>query len=198
MKTNTPTKGELQEIRPTNPSIYPVTIRPIRILSIGFAIISLWACGQSQLADNTERAELVRHQYRDYLKLLGDIPSVTPREAHQLSMRDSVVLIDARTRKEQQISMIPGAVSAQDFDENPGEDIRSKKLLVYCTIGYRSGIRVKHYCSSGLDAYNIEGGILGWLHDGLPVEDTDNILTRKIHVYGEDWDLAPLDYKSVY
>ena len=138
------------------------------------------------------------NQYRDNLKSLGDIPSVTPRKAYQISASNSVLIIDARTHKEQQVSMIPGAISVKDFDENPGKDIRSKKLLVYCTIGYRSGIRVKRYCSSGLDAYNIEGGILGWLHDGLPVEDTEKVLTRKIHVYGKDWDLAPLDYESVY
>jgi sodium/bile acid cotransporter 7 len=45
--------------------------------------------------------------------------------------------------------------------------------------------------------YNLRGGILAWVHDGGTVYD-QNGETRRIHVYGRKWNLAPNSYQAVW
>jgi len=45
--------------------------------------------------------------------------------------------------------------------------------------------------------FNIKGGILAWIHEGLYIVDNKG-KTQKVHVYGSKWNLVPDGYKGVW
>lgn len=60
----------------------------------------------------------------------------------------TVTLVDVRTKAEQKVSMIPGAITLHEFElnlkQNPKKWRESGQLVVtYCTIGYRSGLEAQ-------------------------------------------------------
>ncbi len=114
-----------------------------------------------------------------------------------LKSRDDVVLVDVRPAEERSISMIPGAISREDFEAS-AEEYAGKPVATYCTIGYRSGEYAEALRARGVDSYNLEGSILGWIHAGEAVVDETGEPVKRLHVYGATWDLAPTDYETVY
>ena len=86
------------------------------------------------------------------------------------------------------------AVVAREFD---AEASAGKTVVAYCTIGYRSGKYTEKLRSRGIDAYNLEAGILGWVHSFRPVERDGNQV-RQVHVYGKQWSLLPEWYEPVW
>jgi Rhodanese-related sulfurtransferase len=60
----------------------------------------------------------------------------------------AVTLVDVRTRAEQKVSMIPGAITLHEFEsqlkQHPNKWQDDGQLVVtYCTIGYRSGLEAQ-------------------------------------------------------
>ena len=100
-----------------------------------------------------------------------------------------------RSEKEIEVSMILGAVSKEEFEKNI-EIYRSKKLIAYCTIGFRSSRYVEKLLKKGHNAFNLWGSILGWAHAGGELVK-GNQKTRTVHTYGKTWDLLPEGYKGV-
>jgi rhodanese-related sulfurtransferase len=43
-------------------------------------------------------------------------------------------------------------------------------VYVICARGSRSARAVEHYRAQGIDAVNVAGGMVGWIHAGLPAE----------------------------
>jgi rhodanese-related sulfurtransferase len=133
----------------------------------------------------------------------GDIPDVSSRtlskliDSSALDTAKNFILVDVRTPQERQVSVIPGAVDGDSF-EHHFADHQHKKIIVYCTIGYRSGFYARTLREKGLDAYNLREGILGWTHiDGLLL-DSHGQSTQRVHVYSHPWNLAVKDHIAVY
>lgn len=78
-----------------------------------------------------------------------------------LAERDSpVVLIDVRSRSEQAVSKIPGAVTLQEYESGDGSYL-NQSVVVYCTMGGRSYLYARKLVTAGIDAKNYRDGILG-------------------------------------
>ena len=78
-----------------------------------------------------------------------------------------VVLVDVRESAEQAVSMIPGAIPVGQFEaERNRHD--TKQIVVYCTIGYRSGLYAGKLKELGQRVVNLKGGILAWRMRGRP------------------------------
>ena len=107
------------------------------------------------------------------------------------------MLVDARTPEEQAVSMLPGAITQQEF-ERRAEDFKGRRVVAYCTIGYRSGEYTEALRADGWDAHNLSGSILAWTHAGQPLETPDGAPTKRLHIYGPKWDLAAEGYETVY
>ena len=60
------------------------------------------------------------------------LPSVVCAQGGKL------VIVDVRTKDEQDVSMIEGAMRKDDFEARKDE-FKGHKVIAYCTIGYRSG-----------------------------------------------------------
>ena len=70
-----------------------------------------------------------------------------------------------RTLQEQVVSMLPGTIDQTKCERNR-PDYSSKKIIVHCTVGYRSVFYAQELRQQRLDAYNLSEGILGWAYVG--------------------------------
>ena len=109
--------------------------------------------------------------------------------------KKDLILVDVREEKEQETSMIKGAMTFDEFNGNI-EKFKSKKIVLYCTIGARSAQVSKTLRKKGLNSYSLSGSILMWIHEGGALVD-QNGETKRVHVYGNKWDLLPKGYSGV-
>ena len=173
------------------------------IIVIGIAAIALLtgigiAGNLSRLATLTDeqRHKQVLKMYAKYKKDFPDVQDIDVQLAMELANTGKVVFVDVRPPEEQSVSRLPGAISADDFLANPekyDDDIK----IGYCTISYRSGIFVQEMSQKGIPMYNLRAGLLAWVHSGGKVYDEAGE-TKRIHVYGEEWNLGPERYEAIW
>lgn len=98
--------------------------------------------------------------------------NIDPEEFAKLKETGHTV-IDVRTPSEFQKGHIEGALlidyNSHDFAEKVSNLDKSKKYIVYCRSGNRSGKGLSAFSNAGLDAKHLEGGIISWEKAGLPV-----------------------------
>lgn len=148
-------------------------------------------------APDSEKAAAVAEMYQGYTKDFPDVRALDVEQLDKLQKDANPVLVDVRTPEEQAVSMIPGAVSRQEFEAHP-EKYADRPVVTYCTIGYRSGLYAEELTEAGRDAYNLAGSILAWAHAQREFVTPDGTPTRRLHVYGKKWDLAPHDYETIW
>ncbi len=89
----------------------------------------------------------------------------------QLRAREGVPLIDVREPDEFAAGRVPGAVNlpmsriGEMLDALP-----EGEFAVICAVGGRSGRVVEALEARGYQATNVEGGTMGWVQAGFPVE----------------------------
>ena len=172
-------------------------------LSIVFGSVAQSACYQAPLDNTGALDQKIRVAY---LKAVAgiDAPTITADTVLAGFQTGRFILVDVREGKERAVSQIPGALSPGEFTQayalsGPPQD---KTVVVYCTIGYRSGKFAEKLIAQGVPVHNLEGGILAWAsrHGPLVKRDAMGItaLTTQLHVYGKEWDLVPTGYQSVW
>jgi rhodanese-related sulfurtransferase len=166
------------------------------LILAGLAAVHAFAgCSGPPLSDPQKKAK-VYQMYAGYKKEFPEVRDITPREVMQLlTEKKPVVLVDVRTAEEQQVSMLPGAVTSESFLRRL-DHYRDHTIIGYCTISYRSGRLAQELRRQGITMRNLEGGLLAWLHEGGHVY-ARGLETRRVHVYGPSWDLAPASYDTV-
>ena len=117
-------------------------------------------------------------------------------KVQELVKAGRAVFVDVREEKEQVVSMLPGAVPQKEFLRKP-ERYRDKVVIGYCTISYRSGKLAERLKARGIAMHNLQGGMLAWVHAGGKLYDRDGE-TRRLHVYGRKWNLAPRGYEALW
>ncbi len=135
--------------------------------TIVLAVVALAACGGAD--DPTSVADAASEQ--------GDVASglVSPGEAAALAADPEVTVIDVRTPEEYADGHLAGATLidfyADSFAEQIGGLDRDQAYLVYCRSGNRSGQATALMDELGFDqVYDIDGGVLAWGADGLPLD----------------------------
>jgi rhodanese-related sulfurtransferase len=115
------------------------------------------------------------------LPLNGQVPdsskyqSLDPYNFQQQYLRtDSSILIDVREPFEFKGNRIKGAINmpaSGNLDKAADTLTRNLTLFLYCTSGFRSSNAAKTLYDKGFrKLYNLEGGIVAWRKDGMPVE----------------------------
>lgn len=136
-------------------------------------------------------AELIAEVEKD----VGDVP-VQQVEDLRRADRSGLILVDARSQAERDVSLIAGAVALVELEKlRPIPNIR---VVVYCTIGLRSGQAVRALRARGFDAFNLRGGVLAWLAAGGAMVDTKGKPTQRVHVYGTRWNAVPTSFIPVW
>ena len=96
--------------------------------------------------------------------------------------RETTLLVDVRSRAEQAVSRIPGAITQQEYEAEAGNRLE-QQVVVYCTVGGRSYLYARKLVAAGVDTKNYQDGILGWCRAGLPLESPDKQPTAAVHLY---------------
>jgi hydroxyacylglutathione hydrolase/adenylyltransferase/sulfurtransferase len=99
---------------------------------------------------------------------------LAPDRAAELT-RDGAALVDVRGEDEHDAGHIAGdrLIPFDRLKDEAGSLPQDQPVVLYCRSGDRSGAAVQALRASGYDAYSIEGGLLGWTENGLPIEPQD-------------------------
>lgn len=146
---------------------------------------------------DAERKAAIEATYREFQPEFPEMSEVSVLELLRLRAEKDVMIVDVREPRERTVSIIPGAISKEAF-ELLKEDLGGVPIVVHCTIGYRSAKYVEALKAEGLEAYNLKGSILSWVHAGQPVVDPEGNETKRVHVYGKRWDLLPEGYEAIW
>lgn len=138
----------------------------------------------SEKMTNKERCEKM---YKSYHAKFPDVETLTS-EDYLLSLSDYPILVDVRSKAEQIVSMIPGAITLAEFEsrmkdkegEDKGDPSRTTSpnftttvVVTYCTIGYRSGVEARRL----RDTYKCQvlnlDGIVNYTHACAAAADDD-------------------------
>lgn len=132
-------------------------------------------------------------------------PEVAPQTVMEWQRQGlNVWIVDVRTEEERLVSMIPGAMSSEEYAmRTASED--PDRVVAYCTIGIRSGQWVDQNQTTEKSVANLEGGILGWTHIQGPLEEPGRqrghqrrAATRRVHVQAAYWNLVAEGYEGVW
>ena len=128
----------------------------------------------------------------------GVPPEVTSAQIRHLQgkkeYRNRFVIVDVRSKAETDVSMIPGAITKTEFEKDAIQH-QGKSIIVYCTIGVRSGNYATELKRKGWNAWNYKGSILDWCKNKLPLT-ADGKQTNRVHTYNR-WYSAPESYVAV-
>jgi rhodanese-related sulfurtransferase len=136
------------------------------------------------------------------LYLSFTIPTIDVEQLDK--QRTRYTILDAREKEEFNVSHIPGAryIGYDHFKLMELENLdKSKPVVVYCSIGYRSEKVSEILKQAGFKkVYNLYGSIFAWANAGLPLEDISGKTTNRIHGYNKDWSrwIKRKDLKIVY
>ena len=110
---------------------------------------------------------------------------------------ESWVIVDARAEEEMAVSTIPGAITMDEL-RAALESYRGTSILIYCTVGCRSGDAAESLMVDGYQTHNLWGGVIAWALHGNPFITRDGEETYQVHVFDEKWDVIPPPYETVW
>jgi rhodanese-related sulfurtransferase len=142
-------------------------------------------------AEKKQRIEAMVAQFESKF----NAPQIEALAAIKMMRDEAVLFLDAREDKEIAVSKIPGAISKREFEQNPAQ-YKTRKIIAYCTIGYRSAAYVEKWNKRSYTMQNLRGSLLLWAHAGGVLVDATGAATTQVHVYGRDWDLLPRAYQG--
>ncbi len=132
---------------------------------------------------NQQKFDQKVNEYLNYT-----IPVIDVDRANQ--EKEKFVFIDAREKKEFETSHIKDAVWL-GFDDPEWQNIKhipkNQKIVVYCSIGYRSEKMGEKLKKMGyVNVYNLYGSIFEWANRNYPVF-SEGKKTNYIHTYNKSW-----------
>ena len=101
------------------------------------------------------------------------VPEVEPLAVEQWRRAGTAVIVDVRERDEFEEERIPGALlfPKSEFDASAFPRFGGLKLVLVCLAGKRSLAGGEALRAAGRsEAVSLQGGMLGWMAAGLPVE----------------------------
>lgn len=159
-----------------------------RLLTSLLFILSLASCVRAQ--NVPERLQTGYDELDSKLEKLisADELAIGAKAAAAL---ENALFLDAREAVEYDVSHLPGAINI-GYDKLNLKTVKnvdkSRPVVVYCTVGYRSERAAKKLRKKGFtNVYNLYGSIYAWKLAGLPLEDATGKPTERLHTYNEKW-----------
>jgi len=138
----------------------------------------------------TNKVESPKYERMLERRLPINTPYVLVSEVDQ-HVQSSTVFLDAREKEEFYVSHIENArfIGYKEIDFYVLNDLpRDTSIIVYCSVGYRSGKVTKQLRDEGFtNVKNLYGGIFEWSNQGKPLVDMKGESTLNIHPYNERW-----------
>lgn len=124
-------------------------------------------------------------EYSDFDAMVIDMSSKEVPLIHPDSIPAGVILLDVRPDEEYDVSHIPGAWTLEKFESV--EIPTDTPIVVYCSVGYRSGKYGEKLLDGGrTEVYNLYGGIFKWHNEGREIV-MELGPTERIHTYNKKW-----------
>lgn len=169
------------------------------------ALLFALALPAAPRAQALSRAEKLEGKLRvAMLKANKDVQGPWIKAAELKAMIDDtdLILVDVRQPAERNVSMLPHAIDPNQFADQYRHGIPpGRKLVLYCTIGYRSAKYGEKLAPLGIKYQVLEGGILMWSFVGGALKARDDhfawVPTNRIHVYDAEWNIVHPDYVAV-
>jgi len=97
---------------------------------------------------------------------------LSPEIVAELLARGNAQLVDVREPYEHEAGRIVGArhVELGALAAEADSIERERPVVFYCRVGARSAMATQAFAAAGWDAYNLSGGIVGWVHAGLAID----------------------------
>ncbi len=136
--------------------------------------------------------------------MLQGLLSHSVKEVSVCDIKDKkdVIFVDARERKEFDVSHIKGAilVGYDSLDLSALDKIdKSKEVVVYCSVGYRSEKVSEKLENIGFkNVSNLYGGIFEWKNQEQPIVTPKKEPTEEVHAYSKVWGIWLNKGKKVY
>jgi rhodanese-related sulfurtransferase len=103
----------------------------------------------------------------------SSINQLEPTQVHTLvTQAPRPYLLDVRTSDEYKQAHVSGA-ELIPLDELPTKTARipkEREIICICASGSRSSMAASHLSSQGYKVSNMRGGMVRWIHAGLPVK----------------------------
>lgn len=118
------------------------------------------------------------------------VPTISVAEAYE--NKQQFTFLDARELSEFNTSHIANAIHVgyDNFDiaTVPSSISKDDKIIIYCSIGYRSEkigekLRKKGY----KNVFNLYGSIFEWVNQHHPIVDQNGANTTSLHTYNKKW-----------
>lgn len=165
--------------------LYPYSL----LFFVVSALLSLSACGISHTSNRLGRCQDPGFDKEVSSWLRFKVPAIDVDSLRNMST--SVLLLDAREPGEYKVSHLPGAIHCgyRHFDKALLRNTpKSRPIVVYCSIGYRSEKIVRKISKMGFtNVTNLYGSIFEWANRGYPIVDDDNQPTNRLHTYNKSW-----------
>jgi rhodanese-related sulfurtransferase len=136
-------------------------------------------------------------QTTDLASLLDEQKQIeeTARQTGQQPKPAKFVLVDVRSDAETKVSIIPGAITKTQYEENRSK-YEGRTVIAYCTFGGRSGKYATRLAKAGIQVKNYEGSILDWVKKELPLVTRQGVPTNRVHTYSDQYNV-PAGYQQV-
>ena len=106
-------------------------------------------------------------------------------------IKQDVHIFDTREKEEYEVSHIDGAqyLGYDDFDAARLGDLKKDdKIVLYCSIGYRSEKIGERLQKMGYtNVHNLYGSLFDWVNRGNEVVEKNGESTQKVHTYNWLW-----------
>jgi rhodanese-related sulfurtransferase len=159
----------------------------LRFLPLLF-ILLLASCGRAQSVPQSLETGYAPLDKKLAALISADSVAIGARDAQALN---DAVFLDARETEEYEVSHLPGALllGYDNMDMGVVDNVdKSRPIVVYCTVGYRSERAAKKLRAAGFSkVYNLYGSLYAWKLAGLPLEDANGEPTNRLHTYNKKW-----------
>lgn len=133
---------------------------------------------------------LTASTYQELLKALYE-DSVPRLKVSAIDSLEGFTILDTRLPNEYAVSHLPQAqlVNYKDPDWEALEQLdKQQKILVYCSVGYRSERIGEGLLERGFtQVYNLHGGIFEWVNQGRMVVGDTGQTVAAVHGYAPRW-----------
>jgi rhodanese-related sulfurtransferase len=156
------------------------------------AILILYAMlGLSCFPLPAQRGEFTAEEFNQMATQMASDMITTISIDDMLALKDPV-LLDAREPKEYKVSHLGNAdlIGYDNFDLGrviDNYDVNDT-IIVYCSVGYRSGKIGEQLQRAGYrHVYNLDGGLFRWVNQGKPIVNQEDLPTSTVHGFNKKW-----------
>lgn len=165
-------------------------------LAIGLFIFPLFLKGQQSPPVNSQAYQIMLQSLLDH-----SVPELSVDQAAALTDKNTIFL-DAREPSEYEVSHIADArlIGYDRFKMKNVKDIaKDQKIVVYCSVGYRSEKIAEKLIDAGYtDVHNMYGGIFEWKNQSKEVVNKDQKTTEQVHAFDHKWGIWLNKGEKVY